>query len=261
MSRPDAHNCWNARMSEELIQVYEELETYSHVRAIVLTGDPAGKCFCAGADLNQHNFSTRAQNLNISETESRDRGGQVALPIQRSRKITIAAINGNAAGIGITMTLPMDLRFAWKDAKIAFPFVRRGIVPEATSTYHLPLLIGRSRAMAVLLQGAPIPASSPLLNGLFTKLLDTTESVLPYALEIAHELSTRTSPTSIAFTKALVLNAKPTAEEQHILDSRAMFVTGNGDAKEGVRSYLEKRPPRFDDYDTRALPDWLKAKI
>ncbi|GJJ08830.1 hypothetical protein Clacol_003049 [Clathrus columnatus] len=261
ISRPKAHNCFHTRMRDELIRAYGELEADSHVRVIILTGDPAGKCFCAGADLSQTSFTTPAQGSNISEEDFREDGGKVALPILRSRKITIAAINGNAAGIGITMTLPMDLRFAWKDAKIVFPFLQRGIVPEATSTYQLPLLIGRSRAMAVLLQGTSFPASSPLLDGLFTKILDTKESVLPYALTVAHELSTNLSPTATAIMKSLVLNPKPTADEQHILESRAIFITTNGDGKEGVRSYLEKRPPQFGDYDTRSLPKWFKGKL
>lgn len=132
---------------------------------------------------------------------------------------------------------------------------------SATSSYHLPVLIGRSRALAVLLQGTPLLASSVLLDGLFAKVLDTKEEVLPYTLQIAHELAENTSPMSIAFAKSLILDARSTPEEQHILDSRAMFITGNEESKEGVKAFLERRPPRFKDYDTRALPEWFKAKI
>jgi len=228
------------------------------IRVIILTGDPAGKAFCAGADLNLGNFSSKPGK---TETETRDGGGRFALPVFRSRKITIAAINGSAAGIGITQTLPMDLRFAWKDAKIVLPFIRRGIVPEATSSYLLPQLIGRSRALAVFLQASSnLRASSPLLDGLFAQLLPTKEEVLPYALKVAHELAENVSPASVAYTKSLIFHAEDSPEKQHLLDSRAMHVLGDSDdCNEGVKAFLEKRKPNFQNFDTKNLPGWLRA--
>ncbi|KIJ40196.1 hypothetical protein M422DRAFT_49328 [Sphaerobolus stellatus SS14] len=257
LSRPKAHNAWTHYMKEELIDAYSALEKEPSVHVIVITGDPAGKVFCAGADLSLGDFKDDSTN----ETQVRDGGGQFGLTVLRSRKITIAAINGSAAGIGITQTLPMDIRIAWADAKIVFPFVRRGIIPEATSTYLLPKLIGRSRALSIFLQGVPHPASSPLYTGLFTHILPKKEDVLPFTLKFAHELADNVSPMSVAFTKALVIGGGGSAHEQHLLDSRGMYVTGNGsDAREGVKAFLEKRPPSFAHYNTATLPDWLRGK-
>jgi len=257
MSRPSAYNAWTSAMRDELIDAYQNLERDPHIRAIILTGDPAGKVFCAGADLSLGDFSARSV---AAETEVRDGGGRFALTVLQSRKITMAAINGHAAGIGMTQTLPMDMRFAWADAKIVFPFVRRGIVPEATSSHLLPKLIGRSRALAVLIQGSPhLSASSPLLSGLFAELVPRKEDVLPHAVKVAHELAENVSPMSVALTKTLVLEGRESAEEQHLLDSRAMHVSGNGhDGKEGVRAFMEKRKPTFADYDTAKMPTWLR---
>ncbi|KAF8585548.1 ClpP/crotonase [Ramaria rubella] len=271
MSRPEAFNAWTEDMRVELMNVYATLEKDPSVRVIVLTGDPAGKAFCAGADLKRANFSDPQ-----AETDARDGGGQFALTVHRSHKITIAAINGNAAGVGITQTLPMDLvgssncvvlyflltdpqRFAWAGAKIVFPFTRRGIVPEATSSYFLPQLIGRSKALAVfILASSTLLASSPLLSGLFAHLLPTKEEVLPFTLQVAHELAANTSPASVAYTKSMVNNARESPEKQHLLDSRAMHVLGNSnDGKEGVNSFLERRVPVFEDFDTGTLPSWL----
>jgi len=260
LSRPEAHNAWTEHMRDELIDIYTKFEGDPNIRVSVLTGDPAGKVFCAGADLSLGDFSSQSgRNTPTTETQARDGGGRFALTTYKSRKITIAAINGSAAGVGITQTLPMDLRFAWADAKIVFPFTRRAIVPEATSTYFLPQLIGRSRALAILLQASPnLLASSPLLSGLFAHLLPNKEDVLPYALKVAHELAENTSPASVAFTKSLTLHAKDTPEEQHLFDSRAMHVLGNGhDGKEGVKAFLEKREPKFQNFDVGDLPGWL----
>ncbi|KAF8523065.1 ClpP/crotonase-like domain-containing protein [Hysterangium stoloniferum] len=263
MSRPTAYNAWTKRMRDELIDAYQTLETDPNVRVIVLTGDPAGRAFCAGADLSLGDFTTKPGK---TETlcfiaEARDGGGRFTLPVFRSRKITVAAINGSAAGIGITQTLPMDLRFAWKDAKIVFPFTRRGIVPEAASSYFLPQLIGRSRALAVLLQASPsLPASSPLLDGLFAHLLPAKDDVLPYALKVARELAENVSPASVAYAKSLILHAEDSPEKQHLLDSRAMHVLGNmHDGREGVKAFLEKRKPDFQNFDTGDLPGWLRG--
>jgi enoyl-CoA hydratase/carnithine racemase len=130
----------------------------------------------------------------------------------------------------------------------------------ALSTYLLPKLIGRSRALAVFLQGnSNLKASSPLLSGLFAELVPNRADVLPYALKVAHELAKNVSPMSVAITKSLVLDGANSPEEHHLLDSRAIYITGNGhDGKEGVKSYLEKREPRFESYNTAKLPKWLK---
>ena len=145
------------------------------------------------------------------------------------------------------MQLPFDFRFVWSDATVTFPFVRRGITPEGTSTYMLQRLLGASRATSILLTGATLPATSPLFFGLYQELLPTREEVYPAALTFAKGLATTTSPASVAWTKALMQHPGDSAEENHLLDSPAIRILGKGnDATEGVRAFFEKREPKFE---------------
>lgn len=173
-------------------------------------------------------------------------GGQVALAIYRCPKPTIAAMQGAAVGVGVTMTLPATIRVAWKDAKVGFVFSRRGLVMEAASSYFLPRLIGMSRALHLVTTGAVYPASSKLFDGLFSELLDTPDQVLPRALEIAEEVAANCSSVSIALMKEMMYRGTDSPEAQHLLDSKLIFdLYGTPDIKEGVASFLEKRPVKF----------------
>ncbi|KAI8850306.1 peroxisomal enoyl-CoA-hydratase [Chytridium lagenaria] len=258
LDRPKAQNAFNAAMVRDLIKAFHALDIDDNVKVVVITG--ANNIFCAGADFRDGDFS--ADGMSKDEEESsptfnghRDGGGMVALAIHRCRKVTIGAINSHAIGVGITMTLAMDIRLAYAGAKIGFVFVRRGICPEACSSYFLPRLIGHSRAMELILTGRIIPASHPSLNLLFSEVFEKREDVLPAALALAKEIAANNSVISGAVSKALVWHGTGSAEEQHLLDSKAMFALGNGlDSKEGVKAFLEKRNPKFSGVVSKDLP-------
>ena len=161
--------------------------------------------------------------------------------------------------MGVTgLQLPFDFRFAWSGAKIALPFVRRGIAPEAISSWLLPRLLGNSRALSLFLSGATISADSPLLHGLYHTLLPTREEVFPAAYAFAQELAQNTSQTAVAITKALVWHQADTIEEQHILDSRAIRTLGAAaDGAEGTSAFKERRPVKFPDTLSKNSPSWI----
>ncbi|KXS19482.1 ClpP/crotonase [Gonapodya prolifera JEL478] len=252
LNRPEKLNAWTDvnGMSQSIVRAFNQFDKDDTVKVIVVTG--AGRAFCAGADLSAGGATFGDANATENPgsarniRNARDGGGQAALAISRCRKVVIGAINGPAVGIGITFTLPMDFRIAYKGAKIGFVFVRRGIVPEATSTYHLPRLIGHSRTLSLMLTGEVFPASHPLLSLLFYQLTDTPEACVAAALDLARNLAKKNSTVSMALAKHLVWKGTATPEEQHLLDSKAMYTTGNSvDSAEGVQSFLEKREVNF----------------
>jgi len=261
LNRPASRNAWTNDTQDELIKVYKALDADETVRVIVLTGsENKSGIFCAGADLSMGDFSRETSKTQITEREHRDGGGRFVTFVHKHvRKVTIAAINGHASGVGITQTLSMDIRVTYSDAKISFPFVRRGILPEATSSFFLPKLLGNSRALQIFLVGGVLKASNTVLSGLFYhQMPDKREDVLPTALSLAREISTQTSSVSCYMAKSLVWHPASTADGQHLLDSRAMFVLGDGkDAKEGVLSFKEKRAPNFSATTNKDVPDWV----
>jgi enoyl-CoA hydratase/carnithine racemase len=190
------------------------------VKVVVITGE--GKMYCAGADLGGDKPAF-ARDTKIRVPDQRDGGGQMTLSIYRCRKPVIGAINGSAVGIGITMTLPMTIRIAPKQAKIGFVFARRGLVMEAMSSFFLPRLIGMSRALHLVSTGATYQADHKLLDGLFSEVLDSPEKVLPRAIEIAEEISQNCSTVSVALMKEMMYRNPGTAEGTHILDSKIMW--------------------------------------
>ncbi|PSK48675.1 3-hydroxypropionyl-coenzyme A dehydratase [Elsinoe australis] len=240
LNRPEKYNAFTEpTMAEELEEAFTLFDLDDRVRCIVVTG--AGKMFCAGADLSR-GFSPKA----AQARDHRDGGGRVVLAIHRCRKPVIGALNGSAVGIGITMTLPMSIRIAYKDAKIGFVFARRGLIMEACSSFFLPRLIGHSRAMHLVTTGATYLASNKLLEHLFSETMDRPEQVLPRALEIAEEVAGNTSLVSTAVMKDLMYRGPPSAEQTHLLDSKVIFdLFTSKDNKEGVTSFLEKRPVKF----------------
>jgi enoyl-CoA hydratase/carnithine racemase len=238
--RPGKHNAFTDTMTNDLETAFDLLSLDPRVKAIVVTGH--GKMFCAGADLNSGNgLSYKDDTLRTH----RDGGGRVTLAIHRCTKPVIAAINGSAVGVGITMTLPMSIRIVSERAKIGFVFARRGIVMEAASSYFLPRLIGLSRAMHLVTTGSVYPATHPLLSQLFSEVLPE-EKVLDRALEIAADVAENTSGVSTALMRDLMWRGPGTAEGTHLLDSKMLLELFDGkDKKEGIDSFLEKRKPEF----------------
>ncbi|KAL1404915.1 hypothetical protein Q8F55_008527 [Vanrija albida] len=239
--RPDANNAFTAIMMQELVDTIEAYEADDRVKVIVITGH--GKMFCAGADLSGNKAFKKTDN---DTNGHRDGGGRVSLAIHRCSKPTIAAIQGSAVGVGITMTLPATIRIAAAPAKIGFVFARRGLVMEAASSFFLPKLIGYSRVLHIVTTGSVYPANHKLLDGLFSEVLEQPSAVLPRALELADDIAANCSGLSIALNKNLMYRALPSAEEQHLLDSRVMYgLYGTKDINEGVASFLEKRKVDF----------------
>ncbi|WPH04897.1 Hypothetical protein R9X50_00779400 [Acrodontium crateriforme] len=237
--RPNNYNAFTEVMMRELESAFRLFDVDDRVKCIVVTGH--GKMFCAGADLD-NGFSGGKED----PRDHRDGGGRVAIAIHQCRKPVIAAIQGSAVGIGITMTLPMSIRVAYEKAKIGFVFARRGIVMEACSSFFLPRLIGMSKALHLVTTGAVYPATHPLLNSLFSETLSTPEAVLPRALEIADEIVKNTSIVSTNLMRELMYRDTGSAEGQHLLDSRVIYeLFGSKDNTEGVKAFFEKRPVNF----------------
>jgi enoyl-CoA hydratase/carnithine racemase len=256
LHRPERLNAFTPRMQHELIQAFDQADRDDAVRAVIVTGE--GRAFCAGADLGGGGQTFDASGRE-SIGEHRDGGGQVSLRIFASRKPVIAAINGAAVGVGITMTLPMDVRLASESAKMGFVFARRGIVPEACSSWFLPRVVGISRAMEWVATGRLFPASEALAAGLVSRVLPA-DDLLPAARALAAEIAQHTSGVSVALSRQMLWRMLGAAHpmEAHRLDSRAIYAMGRSpDAAEGVTSFLEKRPPRFPMRVSRDLPDVL----
>lgn len=240
--RPNKYNAFTDTMAKELVRAFDLLSADHRVKAIVVTGH--GKMFCAGADLDSPEGLSNTRAEENAETH-RDGGGTVALAIHRCTKPVIGAINGSAVGVGITMTLPMNIRVVSEKAKIGFVFARRGIVMEACSSFFLPKLVGYGRAMHLITTGAVYPASSGLFEGLFSEIVPL-EAVLPRALEIAEDVAKNTSNVSTHLMKDMIWRGLGTAEETHLLDSKVLWdVFAGKDKKEGVESFLGKREPEF----------------
>jgi enoyl-CoA hydratase/carnithine racemase len=259
LSRPDKMNALTPTMRNELISLFEEADQDDAVRVVVVTGE--GKAFCAGADLSSggDTFDQTVQvGKHASLSEHRDGGGQIALAVFRCRKPVIGAINGHAVGVGITMTLPMDIRIVSEDAKIGFVFTRRGVVLEACSSWFLPRIVGIPKAAELIYTGRVFKATEEADSGLFNYIVPGNE-VLAKAMEIANEIAENTSAISVALSKALLWHGLVEDDPQsvHLIDSRCFFWMGhNKDAYEGVQSFIDKRPPRFTMKVSKDMPDF-----
>ena len=253
LNRPERLNAFTPTMCGELIEAFERADADDDVRAVIVTGE--GRAFCAGADLERGGSTFDWRDRQEGEAPPRDGGGQVALRIFDSKKPVIAAINGPAVGVGITMTLPMDVRIAAEGARIGFVFARRGIVPEACSSWFLPRIVGISRAMEWVATGRVFSAHEALEGGL-------VRSIEPDALAAAHtlaaEITDNAAPVSVALARRLLWTMLGAEHPMlaHRADSRAMFARGqSADVKEGVTSFLEKRPAKFTDRVSDGLPN------
>jgi len=268
LNRPEEMNAFTPAMRKELIEIFNRADRDDAVRVIVVTG--AGKAFCAGADLSSGGSTFDRdvrEGKKIALNEHRDGGGQVTLAIFRCRKPVIGAINGHAVGFGITMTLAMDIRVVAEDAKIGFVFTRRGIVPEACSSWFLPRIVGVSKAAELVYTGRVFRAGDEANSGLFNYVVPQ-DQVLEKAMAIAGEIAENTSAVSVALSKGLIWHGLSEDDPQsvHLLDSRCICWTGREkDAYEGVQSFLEKRPPRFTMSAATDMPDfypwWKEPKV
>jgi len=258
LDRPDNLNAFTTRMMFELLDAFERADADDGVRAVIVTG--AGRAFCAGADLSSgggtFDYTTGAKPEPIEE--HRDGGGLVTLRIYESKKPVIAAINGPAVGVGITMTLPMDVRIASSAARIGFVFARRGIVAEACSSWFLPRVVGIGRAAEWVLTGRVFQAEEALGGGLVSRVV-APEALLPTARALAREIADNTSAMSVALSRQLLwrMLGADHPMEAHKVDSRAIYWMGrSADAREGVAAFLEKRPARFALRPSADMPDF-----
>ncbi len=256
LQRPEKLNAFNPSMQKELLAAFDEADRDDEVRVVIVTG--AGRAFCAGADLSAGGSTFDASGRE-SAAAHRDGGGLVALRIFEAKKPVIAAINGPAVGVGITMCLPMDVRLASEDARFGFVFTRRGIVPEACSSWFLPRVVGIAQAMEWVATGRVFPAQEALDGGLVSRVLPAPE-LLPAARRLAREIADHTSGVSVALARQLLwrMLGADHPMQAHRIDSRAIHAMGRSpDAYEGVQSFLEKRPPRFAMRVSRDLPDFF----
>jgi enoyl-CoA hydratase/carnithine racemase len=273
LNRPERLNAFTGEMMAEMIDAFDRADKDDSVRAVIVTG--AGRGFCAGADLsagaNTFNYEARDDrpdrkpvrnpdgSVNLSDESIRDGGGRLTLRIFECLKPVIAAVNGPAVGVGVTMQLPMDIRLASENARFGFVFSRRGLVPEACSSWFLPRIVGISQALEWAFSGRVFSAQEALEGGLVSKVLKP-EELLPAARALAHEIADNTSQVSVALIRQMfwkMLGADHPMEA-HKIDSRGIFVRGSSaDAKEGVMSFLEKRPPNFTDRVSTGMPPYF----
>lgn len=269
LDRPQALNAFTERMCREMLDVLDRVDADDGVRAVIVTG--RGRGFCAGADLSgggeTFNHPARAgagEDGEGGRQESghvpripRDGGGLVTLRIFDCTKPVIAAVNGPAVGVGVTMTLPMDIRLASESARFGFVFARRGIVPEACSSWFLPRLVGISQAAEWVYTGRVFDATEALAGGL-VRSVHPAGDLLPAARALAEEMSASTSAVSVALSRRMLWRMLGAAHpmDAHRADSRGIYLAGQSeDAREGVVSFLEKRPAAFPGRVSAGLPD------
>ena len=255
LNRPDRLNAWTGQMGEELRAAFDLADADDGVRVVIITG--AGRGFCAGADLEGGGDTFDYSKRDTAGIAGRDGGGEFTLRIFDSKKPVIAAINGPAVGVGATMTLPMDVRLAADDAKLGFVFARRGIIPEACSSWFLPRVVGISRAMEWVATGRVFSAQEGLEAGLI-RSLHPKDELLGAARELALEIAENTAPVSVALARQLMWRMLGAEHPMiaHRADSRGMVARGqSADVVEGVTSFLEKRPAHFTDRVSDGLPD------
>ncbi len=254
LNRPHRLNAFLKAMREEIIVALDQAEQDDNIRAIIVTG--AGRAFSAGMDLEEGGSTFNYDE--VSQDEHRDGGGILALRIYRLKKPIIAAINGPAVGIGLTMTLPMDIRIASTTAKMGIVFVRRGIVVDACASWFLPRIIGISNALEWALTGKVFTAQEALSCGLVSRVVEPSE-VLPVARAIALEIAQNSAPVSLALTRQLLwsMTAAHHPMEAHRMESKCYHWLGQQrDAGEGIAAFLEKRLPDFTMSPQQDMPDF-----
>ncbi|MEY2928217.1 MAG: hypothetical protein RL367_2694 [Pseudomonadota bacterium] len=271
LHRPDRMNAFTQPMMAEMIAAFDVADSDDAVRAVIVTGS-GERAFCAGADLSAGGATfdyakrvDRSDNASAVRTDgtidvthdgARDAGGRLTLRIFNCKKPVIGAINGAAVGIGVTMQLPMDFRMASSTARFGFVFARRGIVPEAASSWFLPRLVGISQALDWCYSGRVFGADEALKGGLI-RSIHAPQDLITAARAFAHELTVESAPVSVALTRQMMWRMLGAAHpmEAHKMDSRAIWSRGAaGDSKEGVSSFLEKRTPDYPDKVSSDMP-------
>ncbi len=270
LNRPEKLNAFTEIMMDEMIDAFDKADADDNVRAIVVTG--AGRAFCAGADLSGGTFgSTRGNRpqrrsaigpdgtVDWSNEAIRDGGGRLTLRIFDCLKPVIAAVNGAAVGVGVTMQLAMDVRLASENARFGFVFARRGIVPEACSSWFLPKIVGISQALEWTFTGRVFPVQEALDGGL-VKRIYPPDQLIPAARSLAREIADNTSQVSVALIRQMMWRTAGADHplEAHKVDSRGVFARSpSADAREGVASFLEKRPAKFPDKVSKDMPAYF----
>ena len=266
LNRPERLNAFTGQMMDDLIEAFDKAGKDDEIRVIIVTG--AGRGFCAGADLGAgaNTFNREVRN-NRGETEGikdnpewmRDGGGRTTLAIFDCPKPIIAAFNGPAVGVGVTMTLPMDIRIASEEARFGFVFARRGLVPEAASSWFLPRIVGISKALEWTFSGKVFSAEEAKEGGLI-RSVHPANKLMDEAYKLAQEIIDNTSPVSVALTRQMLwkMLGADHPMEAHKVDSRLIYELGKAeDAKEGVKSFLEKRSPKFPSKVSRDMPKFF----
>jgi len=263
LHRPDQLNAFTPRMASEVMSAFDLSDADDQVRGVVVTG--AGRAFCAGADLSLGGGTFDLTGAAAGEDRGvdgvgmvgdgddrvpADLGGVVVLRIHRSLKPVIAAINGPAVGVGLTMTLPMDIRLAVAGSKLAVPFVRRGIATDGCASWFLPRVVGVSTALEWVSTGRTFLTDEALDGGLLRTVYDDRESMLAAAFELVDEIAEAAAPVSVTVSRQLIRDALSSGgpEDAHVRESVAIYRRGrSGDAREGVTAFIEKRPADFPD--------------
>ncbi len=251
-ARPERMNAFRAETLHEFVEVLDRSDADDDVRAVVVTGE--GKAFCAGADISGGPNAFRPTPSSSNKEAQRDGGGIIALRIYAMRKPVIGAINGAAVGMGATMTLPMDVRLASVHARFGFVFTRRGIIPEGCSSWFLPRVVGIGIASEWMLTGRLIDSQEALETRLVRSLHEPDE-LLPAAYALAREIGEQAAPVSAAMTRQLLWRMLGATDpvDAHRAETRGLAERSrSADAREGVASFLEKRPPQFTERVTDA---------
>ena len=259
--RPDKMNAFTRTMMDEIIAAMDDTDADDSVRAVIVTGH-GERAFCAGADLTPegggHVFSDPTPVSDLSDERVRDGGGRLTLRLFNSKKPLIGACNGVAVGVGATMQLPFDIRLASDNARFGFVFARRGIVPEACSSWFLPRAVGLQTALEWCMTGRIFDAQEALDRGLVRSVHPQAE-LMDAARAIAREIADNTSAVSVSMTRAMLWRLAATEHPMmaHRVDSRSIYrLSRSADAKEGIASFLEKRPPAYPDTVSADMPDF-----
>ena len=268
LNRPDKLNAYTRTMGEEIMAAMDDIDADDGCRAVIFTGS-GERAFCAGADLTPEGggqvFSSGDTVDSLSDSRVRDGGGLLTLRLFESKKPLISACNGVAVGVGATMQLAMDIRLASASARYGFVFARRGIVPEAASSWFLPRIVGIQQALEWCYTGRIFDAEEAKAGGL-VRSIHAPQDLLPAAQKLAREIADNTSAISVAMTRAMMwrLSATDHPMEAHKIDSRAIYRLSRGaDAKEGIASFLEKRAPAYPGKVSADMPDfypWWDAR-
>jgi enoyl-CoA hydratase/carnithine racemase len=261
LNRPEKMNAYTRTMGQEIMAAMDDIDADDDVRAVIFTGS-GERAFCAGADLTPegggHVFSDPTQVDDLSDERVRDGGGLLTLRLFESKKPLIAACNGVAVGVGSTMQLAMDIRLAADSARYGFVFARRGIVPEAASSWFLPRLVGISQALEWCYSGRVFGAEEAKAGGL-VRSIHAPGDLMDEARAIAREIADNTSAVSVSMTRAMMWRLMNTDHpmEAHKIDSRSIYRLSRGkDAKEGIASFLEKRAPEYPGKVSEDMPDF-----